>query len=560
MLVFLLIASMFRQGLTVVGYGDKFITAFPENLGFFYPSDTINRLRVTALHDNTTFKVVYKTTQKVLQIPKSGQTMSIRFPTSAEVNEQGPSILSVRISSDKNITVVSISHRADSTQSYVVQPTVNLGTNYLIPLLDYPNYLQSFNLPLLVSTTLRYSSFKLLIINAVGSQNSVTIVKQTSTSGVREETFSIDSYELVQLQTNGSILRVRSSKEVAVILTHPCVETESCNCNMVMNQILPTKFQGQSFIVPSIFNVSKTKLLMLSGNTSSLFHNGNQLQASPSTLLPFLDLQKSQLVNATERVSLRLFSPGLIVELIPENMFFACYLLQFADTNGKALVIAETDSKDDVRIHGGLLSASDWTAITGTNYSSTVVTIPYKMTTIWHPTSRIAVYMLEHMSAKVIFGGPAVPINKNPDLRGCVLVPGAFAIGRDPLTWKKSREYCMNNGNQFACPVTESVHKDMADNLTREDGDGWIGLRRSLLTTDWYWQEEYDPPISVNYVHWDNKHPLDLLKGLCTSVSLQPRNDLKWRSARCCYKKKPVCYKRPAYLNPSQDFLVINVV
>ncbi len=111
----------------------------------------------------------------------------------------------------------------------------------------------------------------------------------------------------------------------------------------------------------------------------------------------------------------------------------------------------------------------------------------------------------------------------------------------------------MNNGNQFACPVTESVHKEMADNLTKEDGDGWIGLRRSLLTTDWYWQEEYDTSVSVNYHHWDDKQPLDLLKGLCTSVSLDPKNDFKWRSARCCVKKKPVCYKRPAYLNPSQQ-------
>ncbi|XP_058603231.1 uncharacterized protein LOC131522033 [Onychostoma macrolepis] len=328
---------------------------------------------------------------------------------------------------------------------------------------------------------------------------------------------------------------------------------------MVINQILPNKFHGRSFIVPSIFNVAKTKLLMLSENTTKLFHDGNQLQASPSTLLSFSDLQKSQLVNATEQVSLRLFSPGLIVELIPETMFFACYLLQFSRENGKAVVIAETDSKDDVRTNNGLLSASDWTAIAGTNYSSAVVTIPDKIATIWHPTSRIGVYMLEHVSLKVMFGGPAVPINKKPDLRGCVLVPGEFAIGWDPLTWKKSREYCMNKGKQFACPVTESVHEDMAHNLTMVDahGDGWIGLRRSLLTTDWYWQEEYDTPVSVNYYHWDDKHPLDLLKGLCTSVSLDPRNDFKWRSARCCDKKKPVCYKKPAYLNPLQQLVEI---
>ncbi len=400
-----------------MSYGDDFITAFPENIAFFYPSDLRNVLRVTALHDNTKIKVFYKTTQTDLDIYLAGQTRNVHISDSSEVNQLGISNTSVRITSDKKITVVSISQRAGSTQTNVVQPTVNLGTRYLIPLLDYPGYLESFNLPRSVSSSTRYSSFKLLIINAVGSQNSITIVKQTSTSGVQEETFSIDSYQLVQLQTNGSILKVKSSKEVAVIMTHPCVETENCNCNMVTNQILPTKFHGRSFIVPSIFNMSETKLLMLSENTSTLFHGGNRLEASPSKLLPFTDLQTSQLVNATEQVSLRLYNPGLVVDLIPETMFFACYLLQFAETNGKALVIAETDSKDDVHTNKGLLSKSDWTAIAGTNYSSAVVTIPDKIATIWHPTSRIGVYMLEHLSLKVMFGGPAVPINKKPGKR-----------------------------------------------------------------------------------------------------------------------------------------------
>lgn len=143
------------------------------------------------------------------------------------------------------------------------------------------------------------------------------------------------------------------------------------------------------------------------------------------------------------------------------------------------------------------------------------------------------------------------------DLHGCVLVPGAFAVGRDPLNWMKSFEYCMNNGNQFACPLSKAILKDMSDNLTTEDGTGWIGLRRSLLTTEWYWQEEYEP--SVSYVHWDDGQPLDLLKGLCASMSLDSKNDFKWQSARCCDKKKPVCYKRPACLNPSQNW-VLNTI
>lgn len=140
------------------------------------------------------------------------------------------------------------------------------------------------------------------------------------------------------------------------------------------------------------------------------------------------------------------------------------------------------------------------------------------------------------------------------DLHGCVLVPGAFAVGPDPLNWMKSHEYCMNNGNQFACPVSKAVLKDMADNLTTENGSGWIGLRRSLLTTEWYWQGENEP--SVSYVHWDDGQPLDILKGLCASTSLDPKNDFKWQSARCCEEKKPVCYKRPACLNPSQNWFL----
>ncbi len=122
-----------------------------------------NVLRVTALHDNTKIKVFYKTTQKDLDIYLAGQTQIVHISDSSEVNQLGISNTAVRITSDKKITVVSISQRAGSTQTNVVQPTVNLGTEYLIPLLDYPGYLESFNLPRSVSSSTRYSSFKLLI-------------------------------------------------------------------------------------------------------------------------------------------------------------------------------------------------------------------------------------------------------------------------------------------------------------------------------------------------------------------------------------------------------------
>ncbi|TRY56926.1 hypothetical protein DNTS_020343 [Danionella cerebrum] len=558
MLAILLLASESGKGLSAASYGNNFITAFPENLAYFYPSPLSNNLRITALYNNTNIKIIYRSSEKQIQIQNSGQSRTVQLPVSAEVTDLGQSDSSVRVTSDQNITVVSMSLRATSFQVNVIQPTSNLGKNYLIPSLDYKEYLQTFNLVQYDVTPERYSSFKLIIINALGVSNNITITRQSSSSANQqeplvEENISIDGFQLVQIQSNSSILKVTATGEIAVILTHPCLEIINCNCKMLMNQILPAKFEGQNFIVPSIFNVSKTMLLMMSEKSSSLFYNGSQLQASSSGLIAFSSLKTSQLVSASGEVSLRLISPGLVVELIPENQFFACFLLQFSWGSGRAVVIAETDSKDDVHTNNDLLSAAQWTEIPGTKYSSTVVTM-LNSATIWHPSSKIAVYMLEGIG-NVMYGGPAIPICKKTDLHGCLVAPGVFEIGPDPLNWMQSREYCMENMDQFACPVNQDTQMLMADGLNpgSDLGQSWIGLRRSLLTTDWYWQDEYQPPSPFSYVNWDGGHPLEPQKALCASVSLDNQSDFRWHSARCCELKKPVCYRRPKYLITAQD-------
>ncbi|XP_051577905.1 IgGFc-binding protein [Myxocyprinus asiaticus] len=551
MFAILLIASLFCQGLTIVSYGDNFITAFPENIGYFYPHNSMEIIRVTALHDNTTFNVIYRGTQKTISISQSGETSAVTIQGSFEVNQLNQYNKSVRITSDKNITVVSYSCREDSVQTNVVQPTTNLGTNYLIPSLNYTELLASFTQFNSASGSMRYSTFKLLIINAVGNENNITLFKKTETD-IEEETLRLEAYQLFQVLTNGSVVRVESSHEIAVILTHPCAETAGCTCNMVVNQILPTKFQGQNFVVPSILNTALTELLVATDqNTSSLFYNSTQLQpiSNSSMLLPFPYLQTaSQYLTASENVSVRLLSPGLIMELIPENMFSACYLLQFFSSKGQAFVIAETDSRDDVHIQDSPLSAQ-WTEITGTKYSSAIVTLNYQTAVIWHRTSRIAVYMLDSRNT-IVFGGPAISINERPDYYGCVVMPGQFQVGNDKMTWLESREYCMTTTNQFACPINEDMLKDMTSNLSSQQGQVWIGLRRSLLTTELYWQDESENSPPVTYVNWASNKPQKLWRGLC--MSMDPENEFKWKNARCCNKKKPVCYKRPNYLTPSQ--------
>ncbi|XP_056619107.1 uncharacterized protein LOC130433315 [Triplophysa dalaica] len=562
MFFILLIASTFTQGHTIVSHGDSFITAFPENLGYFYPFDSGRTLRVTALHDGTSFTVYFNNTKRKIQDLSSGETAKVTFPKTAEIHELDYSTNSIRITSDKNVVVQSFSQTDKGTnlgrsvQTRVVQPITNLGTDYLIRPLNQSDLIQTFSGSPGPILSKRYSSFKLIIINAENTENNITIFKNISGS-VKQENFTISSYQLFELQANASIFKVKSSHKVAVILTHPCLEIEACKCNMIVNQILPTQFQGQNFVVPFMQGITESRLLMTSNDMStSLSHNNVQLQPSPSGFLSLSSQTESQYVNSSGNVSLTLISPGLIIEVIPENMFAACYLLQFysdISATKKALVIAETGSRKDVHKQNIRVTNTKWTEINGTKYSSGIISLTESQTFIWHPSSKIAVYILEDTDTAV-YGGPAIPINDQPDEFGCVVIPGQFEVQNVRLNWTESLAHCTSLQGHLACLKNEDFQSELANMVnTTEDEEAWIGLRRSLMTTEWYWQRQKPsttplPSPSVAYVHWADGQPLDKSKGLCASLSLDREDAFKWKTAKCCEKKRPVCYKPPVVL------------
>ncbi|KAA0702824.1 hypothetical protein E1301_Tti023997 [Triplophysa tibetana] len=504
----------------MVSYGKDFITAFPENTGYFYWYTSCSSLRITALHNDTNFTVHFNNKQTPSSVLQSGQT--VLFPGTAKVYRLGSSSNSIRITSEKDIVVHSFSQTdigedttpEKSVQSHVVQPIINLGKVYLIPRLNQSDLIQTFNGSLPPFWSQRYSSFKLIIINAEDTENNVTIFKSISGS-VQEEKNKLSSYQLLQMQADASLIKVESSHKVAVILTHSCLEmTTSCKCNMIVNQILPTQFQGQNFVVPYIPGIIQSRLLMTSNDMSaSLSHNNVQLQPSPSGFLSLSDQTESQYVKASGYVSLTLISPGLIFEVIPENMFAACYLLQFysdISSTKKALVIAETGSKNNVHKQNIPVTNTQWTEITGTKYSS--------------------------------------------DESGCLVIPGQYEVQSEPLSWAESLAHCTSLQKQLACPTTEDIQMELANTINTTE-EGWIGLRRSLMSTDWYWQRQTPSstslsPSSADYVHWADGHPQEILKGLCASLLLNQDDEFKWKSAKCCEKKRPVCYTPPIYLNP----------
>ncbi|KAI4876578.1 hypothetical protein NFI96_001549, partial [Prochilodus magdalenae] len=148
--------------------------------------------------------------------------------------------------------------------------------------------------------------------------------------------------------------------------------------------------------------------------------SGSQtLDPGSSDDLPFYFLLRNGFsnVSASQPVSLKLIHPGSLTDLIPASMFSACYLAHATSRNrSQALLIVETDQAPHTRFDSGNFTpAVVWNAINGTGYSWAVVKLyPFTTYVIWHPFSKMAVYVFERMVTGVSYGGPATSINEEP--------------------------------------------------------------------------------------------------------------------------------------------------
>ncbi|KAL0171526.1 hypothetical protein M9458_031837, partial [Cirrhinus mrigala] len=388
-------------------YGKDFITAFPENIAYYHPQESSNMLQITAFYNDTSVSITINYIRVYNEKLQTGQTKIVHFPKYIEQYQYTNSTLFVRVTSTQKIVVLWLSQRGDSVQSNVVQPVKNLGKWYKIPFINY-NLIMA-----LAPDYWRYSSFRLIIINAVNAVNLITI-QSVSADGQKDFNITLRPYELHQFQTNGSEIKLHSSGIVAVLLTHPCVETIGCDCNMVVSHILPRGLWGETFVVPSVKNLSTAWLQVTT--TTNVMHKGRNIKTqiyNSSELISFPDLKSaSQFISAANDVSIRLISPGFVVELMPENMFAACFLVQMNSTEGEAVIIAEA-SKKIVYIDTDLLSSTDWKPIPDSNYSSISVSLSGTHV-IWHPTSKIGVYMFEKMKSGIPYGSAAIILNEDP--------------------------------------------------------------------------------------------------------------------------------------------------
>ncbi|CAB1334696.1 unnamed protein product, partial [Coregonus sp. 'balchen'] len=493
-------------------FGKEFITAFPENIAFYHPTQPDNRVVITALHSGTTVTVTMKE-QGYTDTRNLNAGEEVMIKTDINMKELKRSKFSnqtLHVTSNNNISVLAISQRGESIQTMVVPPLESLGTEYHVPFIPEMKPTQPQIDP-------GNHLFRLIIINHKET-NEVTISGQAG----EDETVSLQAFQLVQLWLNRSLPEphVSADHPVAVLYSHACAVATNCTCSFLFNPLYPVTAWGSEYLVhPSLENgaLNETTFLLTTNQNVSLLSGPptEPLQLQSSHKLPFNPFLPggSSLVKTSSPVSLTLLRPGLLLSLIPTHSFSSCYLLHSLNAvKNQALLVAPTAQTEGVHQGNTALDVT-WTPMMGTEYSWALIDFgtKYRKHVIWHSSSKMAAYYLGEANG---MGYSLVSLN--------------------------TEDFLLHVTNK----LRESGTQAQGQTQTQSQGQVWIGLHRSSLTGQWYWLSK----AAVSFTHWAKGEPGTPMQGQCTMMTLDPQGNYTWSDQSCCEALPAVCYREPLHL------------
>lgn len=134
------------------------------------------------------------------------------------------------------------------------------------------------------------------------------------------------------------------------------------------------------------------------------------------------------------------------------------------------------------------------------------------------------------------------------DPLGCALLPSSFKIVSTHQTWPESHQNCLVVSDELFTPSNEAAHVEMVNFLNGKDVKEslWIGLRRSLLTLDWY-RQMGETEHKLVYTQWGRGEPRDAVEGMCVSLFPNSSMGFQWENLQCCSLLKSLCYTRAVY-------------
>ncbi|XP_064169278.1 IgGFc-binding protein-like [Anguilla rostrata] len=503
--------------------GTEFVTAFMENIAYYYRSSPTLKLHISALRKCTQVNVsVVDQTFKATFTMSAGQTKELILPSGLELDKFNTSYKTVRVTSSSPVTVFSVNQKFTSFDTGIVQPVQNLGTEYrLASPADPTDHLYQF-----------------VVINAQVA-NTVTI-SQPSQDPL---TVNLGPYENAKFQSPKYPVstQVTAQTPVAVLFGHPCIAKRNCKCGLVFEQLTPVSSWGRTFIVPSL-SVSDAKinqiiLLVKSDGTGPESILPSEYLAPPNSKVPTL-MDTSLYIQAPMPVSISLLDFG-VMALIPVERFSTCYLVHtFSWTQNFLLIVVKTADKEGIRLgKQPLTSGVTWVQVKNSDYSVALVNLwsSDMHRVVWHLTSKMGVYIIGKDSS--LFGSPALSLKVEPDGRKCRLYVGVLDLVQEEKSWADAQAHCRNLNSQLASLDVEEflLYAGQELNGTQQSAV-WVGLRKGILSEKWGWLNR-EP---MEYTKWGSGQPNSSLYAQCGMMSVE---NLTCSAVSCCDQLPCICFE-----------------
>ncbi|KAM7382747.1 hypothetical protein PAMP_002464 [Pampus punctatissimus] len=319
---------------------------------------------------------------------KAGEVVTINLPTRVEMYGSTKSPNTVRIDASADVTVTSFNYKTYTTETSVVYPTTEWGTEYFV--------FTPANTPTNTFTEFAITNGKERNIVKVVPQDDITFQGRVFYRG-SIMVIDLQPYESVQLQSKYDLsgTTVASQHPVAVFTGHTCTWRFS-RCDHVYEQLLPVNKWGSSFIVPplSFQNNFDSVYLLASQPTQVTIQKGihkdtvrltrgkvKEIQyRTPDTLFIQADhgIQVLMLFNGV-RQHWYYYDPFLMT-ILPTDYLCSSYSMDtLKNFNNKALIVAKTSVIGELNIDGTNFSpAVQWKKVPGTDFSWTEMS--YKQT------------------------------------------------------------------------------------------------------------------------------------------------------------------------------------
>lgn len=357
-----------------------------ENIAYYHPHKAQNQVRITATHNDTV--VTIKSNGILLDTLwlQAGDTHTFEPNAKLEMRRLKVCNKTLLISSNNKISAHLIQLKSQSLQTTLLISRETLSSQYRLP--PVPP-IQGTSRP---GQVVERSPFRLVIVNT-GYTNQVNV------SGVNPQKFLLEPYQVAQvlLQEEKLMATISAQQQVALFFGHPCSLSYNCSCGLLFSVLAPPTDREDTFYLPSFLTKStENQTLVLLSNIPEV------RTLSPTSLA------------LTTTGPILLYRPGLLLPLIPESEFAACFLVDpVPDSRNYAVIVVQEDQVGGVHVGGMAVNTSQWQRLHGTNFVSTNIDLNSSQRLVWHESSKMAVYLVGEKDG-IVFGNPASAISATP--------------------------------------------------------------------------------------------------------------------------------------------------